>query len=127
MQTHSKILIVDDQPRARLSLTALLSTWPGVGQVHEAGNGQEAVHGVEQLQPDLVVMDMCMPVMDGLQATRLIKQRWPQVRIVILSMYADRVADALAAGADAFVAKGESPERLLDALGISEKRGGTNG
>jgi two-component system NarL family response regulator len=54
-----------------------------------------------------------MPEMDGLEATRLIKARWPQVKVIVLSMYADYMADALAAGADAFVSKGEPPERLL--------------
>jgi DNA-binding NarL/FixJ family response regulator len=111
-----QILIVDDQPRARQSLKALLATWPQVKEIREAANGQEAVHLVEESRPDVVLMDVRMPEMDGLEVTRLIKARWPQVKVIVLSMYADYMADALAAGADAFVSKGEPPERLLATL-----------
>ena len=111
-----QILIVDDQPRARQSLKALLAVWPQVEEVREAANGQEAVHLVEEAQPDVVLMDARMPEMDGVEATRHIKARWPQVKVIVLSMYADYMADALAAGADAFVSKGEPPERLLTIL-----------
>ena len=116
MARHMQILIVDDQPRARQSLKALLATWPQVKEIREAANGQEAVHLVEESQPDVVLMDVRMPEMDGVEATRLIKARWPQVKVIVLSMYADYMADALAAGADAFVSKGEPPERLLATL-----------
>jgi DNA-binding NarL/FixJ family response regulator len=116
MAGHMQILIVDDQPRARQSLKALLVTWSQVKEIREAANGQEAVHLVEESQPDVVLMDARMPEMDGLEATRLIKARWPQVKVIVLSMYADYMADALAAGADAFVSKGEPPERLLATL-----------
>jgi CheY-like chemotaxis protein len=110
------ILIVDDQPRARQSLRALLSTWPGVAGVREAAGGQEALRLVERQQPDVVVMDMRMPGMDGLQATRLIKARWPRIRVMVLTLYAEYEAEALAAGADDFISKGEPPDRLLGAL-----------
>jgi len=113
MAEHIQILIVDDQPRARQSLKALLATWPQVKEIREAANGQEAVRLVEESRPDVVLMDARMPEMDGLEATRLIKARWPQVKVIVLSMYADYMTDTLAAGADAFVSKGEPPERLL--------------
>lgn len=116
MAGHMQILIVDDQPRARQSLKALLTTWPQVKEIREAATGQEAIHLVEESQPDLVLMDVRMPEMDGVEATRHIKARWPQVKIIVLSMYADYMADALAAGADAFVSKGEPPDRLLATL-----------
>jgi len=116
MAGHMQILIVDDQPRARQSLKALLATWPQVKEIREAANGQEAVRLVEESRPDVVLMDARMPEMDGLEATRLIKARWPQVKVIVLSMYADYRTDALAAGADAFVSKGEPPERLLATL-----------
>lgn len=111
-----RILIVDDQPRARKSVRALLSTWNGVLEIREAGNGREAVRLVEELPPDLVLMDARMPEMDGLEATRQIKARWPAVKIVVLSMYVENQDEALAAGADAFVGKGEAPEKLLDVV-----------
>ena len=111
-----RVLIVDDQPRARKSVRALLSTWNGVLEIREAGNGREAVRLVEELPPDLVLMDARMPEMDGLEATRQIKARWPAVKIVVLSMYVENQDEALAAEADAFVGKGEAPEKLLDVV-----------
>jgi len=110
------VLIVDDQPRTRRSLRALLATWSPVEGVREAANGREALSLVEAAQPDLVIMDARMPEMDGLTATRQIKARWPQVRVVILSMYGECCEEALAAGADAFVTKGEPPRQLLAKL-----------
>jgi YesN/AraC family two-component response regulator len=114
-----QVLIVDDQPRARQGLKALLATWPLVREIKEAANGKEALAFVEKFLPDLVLMDVRMPEMDGLEATRQIKAKWPQVKIVALSMYADYAAEALAAGADAFICKGESPEKLLATLGAA--------
>jgi len=116
MSEPVQVLIVDDQPRARQSLKALLATWPLIGAVREAANGEEAIGSVEQARPDIVLMDVHMPVMNGLEATRRIKEHWPQVRIIALSMYGDYQVDAVVAGADAFVSKGESPETLLDTV-----------
>jgi len=116
MSEQVQVLIVDDQPRARQSLKALLATWPLIGAMREAANGEEAIGSVEQARPDLVLMDVHMPVMNGLEATRRIKEHWPQVRIIALSIYGDYQADALVAGADAFVSKGEPPEKLLDTM-----------
>ena len=111
-----RVLIVDDQPRARKSLKALLSTWPQAGEIHEAAGGRQAVQLVRRLQPDVVVMDVVMPEVDGLQATVQIKALWPQVRIVVLSMYLEYRDQAFAAGADAFIGKGEPADRLLAIL-----------
>jgi DNA-binding NarL/FixJ family response regulator len=108
-----QILIADDQTRARQSLKALLATWPTVERVREASNGQEAVLSVEETAPDVVVMDARMPEMDGVEATRLIKRRWPLVKVVVWSMYPEYEAEARSAGADAFVTKGEPPQQLL--------------
>jgi|GEM_PF-2053492 len=82
-------LFADDQPRARRSLRALLATWSQVEVIGEAADGQEAVGLVAKHQPDVVLMDLRMPVLDGLAATRIIKERWPGVRVVALTMYAD--------------------------------------
>lgn len=116
-----RILIVDDQPRARQSLKALLATWPLIGEVREAVNGAEAIEAIERCQPDLVLMDMRMPVMDGVEATRRIKARWPQIKIMALSMYGDIEAEALLAGADAFICKGESPDKLLATIAANAR------
>jgi YesN/AraC family two-component response regulator len=116
VQKPVRVLIVDDQPRARKSLTALLSTWPQACEVQEAVNGREAMRMVEELQPDVVLMDVRMPELNGLQATTQIKLLWPQVKVIVLSMYAEYRIEALSAGADAFVAKDEAPHTLLQVL-----------
>jgi DNA-binding NarL/FixJ family response regulator len=116
MDKRIRVLIADDQLRARQSMKALLNTAPQVAEVREAVDGRDAVRLIEESQPDLVLMDVRMPVMDGLQATRHIKQNWPAIKIIAFSMYPEYSSEAMVAGADAFVTKGESPARLLDAL-----------
>ncbi len=116
MMLRTRILIVDDQPRARQSLRALLATCPTVETVGEAGTGSDALVQVKETRPDLVLMDARMPGMDGIEATRLIKTRWPQIRVVVLSMYTVAAADAMDAGADAFLTKGAPAEELLQTL-----------
>ncbi len=110
------ILIVDDQQRARQSLKALLATCPSVRAIREAINGRQALQMVEEFQPDVVLMDVRMPEMNGLQATRLIKTRWPYVKVIVLSMYAEYESAALAAGADQFINKATAPDELLKSL-----------
>ena len=107
------ILIVDDQQRARRSVKALLATKFKLVDTCEAVNGLEAIRCVEECKPDLVLMDARMPEMDGIEATRMIKMISAQTPVIILSMYSEYRADALAAGANAFLIKGESPEKLL--------------
>jgi DNA-binding NarL/FixJ family response regulator len=111
-----QILIVDDQPRARQGLRALLSTVPHVEGIREASNGQEALQIAIESEPDVVLMDVVMPTMDGLEATRQIKAQHPAIKVIILSMYGDYQEKARAAGADAFVTKGEPPTKLLKML-----------
>ena len=118
MAHRIRVLIADDSARARDGLRALLVTWPEVEVVGEATNGQEAMRLVAEDRPDVVLLDLQMPVLDGVQATRLIKQRWPEVTVVVLTIYAAQEAAARAAGADAFMVKGGAPERLLAALGV---------
>ena len=115
-QLHLRVLIVDDQPRARQGLRALLATWLEAGEIQEAVSAREALRIIEKSWPDVILMDARMPGMDGLEATRLIRIGWPQVRIIVLSMYPDYKGPALAAGADAFVCKGEPAEQLLATL-----------
>jgi DNA-binding NarL/FixJ family response regulator len=73
---------------------------------------------IQDSPPDVVLMDVRMPQVDGLQVTRLIKAGWPQIKVIVLTLYAEYAADALAAGADAFVCKGEPPENLLNTLAV---------
>jgi NarL family two-component system response regulator LiaR len=121
MRKPIRVLIVDDQPRARKSLKALLSTSPCVGEMYEAGDGREAVQLAKDLQPDIVLMDVRMPQLDGLKATAEIKALWPEMRVVALSMYAEYCQEALAAGADAFVAKADAPGALVCTLAAMMK------
>ncbi|MBS1252255.1 MAG: Transcriptional regulatory protein DegU [Anaerolineales bacterium] len=112
----TRVLIADDRPRTRDSLRALLLTCPGYEVVGQAINGKEAIELVEQYQPDVVLMDVRMPDMDGLEATRLIKSRWPATKVIVLTMHSGYQAAALDAGASAFLSKGAPPEKLLSTL-----------
>jgi DNA-binding NarL/FixJ family response regulator len=123
-----RVLIADDAVRSRDGLRALLATLrlaasgpqegtqPRVEVVGEAANGQEAIGLLEERRADVVVMDARMPVMDGLEATRLIKDKWPDVKVVVLTLYPTYRAKALAAGADAVLVKGCPAEKLLKAI-----------
>ncbi len=107
-----RILIVDNQRRARQSMKALLRVWYPNGELYEAGDGCDAVQQVEKFQPDVILMDARMPKMSGLEAVRYIRGKTPSIKIIILSMYIDLKAESLAAGAEAFVSKSDPPEIL---------------
>jgi DNA-binding NarL/FixJ family response regulator len=112
MGNGRRILIVDDNLRARKALSACLSTLDGCQVVGEACNGQDALLEVERHAPDTVLMDAQMPVMDGLAATQAIKERWPEIRVIILTLYAEYRSRAQQTGADAFLVKGCSLEEI---------------
>jgi DNA-binding NarL/FixJ family response regulator len=105
----SRILIVDDQPAVRFGLRMQLALEPGWAVVGEASNGEEALILARKLQPDLVVMDVRMPGMDGIAATQRLLAQQPDCQVVILSIQddCDTRAKAGAVGAGAFVAKTE--------------------
>ncbi len=111
-----RVLIADDRLHSRAGLRALVATWDKVEVIAEASNGQEAVQLTETCGPHVVLMDIRMPMMDGLTATRIIKDRWPQVKVVILTMYAIYRNEALSKGADAFLLKGCSTKELFAAI-----------
>ena len=113
---HIRVLIADDRLSSRNGLRALLVTQPGIEIVGEAADGQEAIQFVEQYRPDVVLIDVRMPMIDGMEATRIIKDRWPEVKVIVLTMYPSHQAEALAAGADAFLVKGYATEDLLVAV-----------
>ena len=116
MEQRVRVLIADDQVHIRKGLQALLTAWPEIEVVGMAANGIEVVRLVEKCRPDVALMDILEPVVDGLETIRLIKSRWPQVRIVVLTMYTAHRAAALAAGADAFLLKGCPAQDLLEAI-----------
>ncbi len=111
-----RVLIVDNQARARNSMKALLNAWQMAEEVREAANGEQAIAEMGPFHPDLVLIDVRMPRMNGLDATRIIKEKWPETKIIALSMYPEFASEALAAGADAFVSKNDPPEKLRKTL-----------
>jgi DNA-binding NarL/FixJ family response regulator len=113
-----RVLIVDDMPQVRRELTQLLTLAGGLESVGHAADGAQAVELARALRPDVVLLDLAMPVMDGFEAARRIKASGSGSRIVVLSVHAEQATrrEALQAGADAFVVKGSSLETLLEAI-----------
>jgi DNA-binding NarL/FixJ family response regulator len=116
MERRIRVLIADDRPTTRRGLRALLTLIPQVEVVGEAADGGESIQRVSERQPDVVLMDMQMPGIDGLEATRHIKRQWPEVKVIALTMHAKYRSAALAAGADAFLLKDGAPDALLGAI-----------
>jgi DNA-binding NarL/FixJ family response regulator len=121
MTTESlRLLVVDDQPVVRLGFTALLDSQPDLDVVGSAGDGQHAVRLSRELEPDVVLMDIRMPVLGGIEATRLLSQLTPPPKVLVLTTFDldDYVYDALAAGASGFLLKDATPEEILAAVRI---------
>ena len=118
------MLFVDDHHVMRQGLIRLMNGQPVVQVAGEAANGREAIEKVRQLRPDVVVMDVSMPVMDGIEATRRIKAEWPEVRVIGLSMYDDEhISQKMRkAGAETFLSKTASPAELLKAIYGTDRR-----
>lgn len=113
-----RVLLVDDQQLVRAGLRMLCDSADDLEVVGEAEDGHEAVLLAESQAPDVVLMDLRMPRVDGIVATRRITERVPSARVVVLTTFDDddHLYPALAAGASGFLAKDMSPERLLDAI-----------
>ena len=94
----------------------MLGSSPNIQVTGEASNGQEAVQVAAEEQPEVVLMDVRMPVMDGLEAARLIKDVWPQIKVILLSMEPPSREEMLASGADHFLLKGDRAESLKDVI-----------
>lgn len=127
MERQVRVVIADDRRATRQGLRALLDLLPEVEIVGEAADGQASVELVAERRPDVVVIDMQMRGMDGVEATRRIKAQWPAVRVIALTMYAGYRSAALAAGADAFLLKDGEPNALLGAVvgGVGDAFGGS--
>jgi len=113
-----KILIADDHPLIRQGLRVIIETQPDLELVGEASNGEQAVQKALTLHPDIVIMDLQMPIKDGLAATREIAQADPQAQVLVLTSFPDddNVYAAIKAGAMGFLLKDSSADYLLDAI-----------
>lgn len=112
------VLLVDDHPLVRAGLSTLIATTDDLQIIGEAAGGEQAVTMAGDLEPDVVLMDLSMPGMDGVEATRRILDAHPKVCVVVLTSFADedRVADALAAGAVGYLLKDCDPREVLTAV-----------
>ncbi len=117
-RTAIRLLIADDHTIVRKGLQALLETEPDMLIVGEAENGVEAVAKAESLKPDVILMDLVMPQMDGIEATRKITAQRPDARVLVLTSFAadDKVFPAVKAGALGYLLKDSSPDQLLEAI-----------
>jgi len=113
-----KVLIVDDHVIVRQGIRALLLTEPDLAVVGEAGNGAEALAKARALHPDVILMDLMMPGMDGIEATRALVQQQPEARVLVLTSFAadDKVFPALKAGALGYLLKDSGPEDLVRSI-----------
>jgi len=113
-----RVLLVDDHTVVRSGLGAVLAAFDGLSLVGEAGDGEEAVRQCEHLQPDIVLMDLLMPKMDGVAATKIIKERWPQINVIALTSFKEKeyVEGALKAGATSYLLKNVTADELLSAI-----------
>lgn len=118
MDPKKRILIVDDHPALREGLKSILSFSPFFDIVGEVCDGLDALDFVEKLLPDLVLMDLSMPRMDGIAATREIKKKWPATKVLVFTIHESpeyRTA-ARTAGADGYLLKGSSRAEMIDSI-----------
>lgn len=113
-----RILIADDHHVVRRGLAFFLRTQPGIEIIGEAGNGKEALEQARKLKPDLILMDLVMPEMDGIEATKFIKSEMPEIKIMMLTSFSDQdhVIPALEAGASGYQLKDIQPDDLIGSI-----------
>lgn len=116
--TEIKIVLADDHQVVRFGLRTLLDSKPNFNVIGEASDGHEAVKLVETLKPDVLVLDLMMPNLNGLDVTRIVHKQFPEMKIVVLSMYDSEayIVEALKNGASAYVLKQSTTDELVDAV-----------
>jgi two-component system response regulator NreC len=116
--TKIRVLVTDDHAIVRDGICALLALTGDIEAVGEATNGREALEMVRKVAPDVVLMDIAMPLMDGLEATRRIHKEFPQTKVIVLTQYEDReyVLPVIEAGASGFVSKTAASSELTSAI-----------
>lgn len=113
-----KILLVEDHTIVRQGLRSLLEQNSGMEVIGEAENGKEAVQKAENLKPDIVLMDVSMPLLNGIEATRQIKKHWPEIKVLILTMHTteEYIFQILRAGASGYIVKKAAHQELITAI-----------
>lgn len=113
-----RILIVDDHKVVRSGLSAFLMVFDDFEMVGEAGNGVEALEACDRLSPDVVLMDLVMPEMDGAAATRVIREKYPDIQVIVLTSFKEEnlIEEALKAGAIGYLLKNVSADELASAI-----------
>ncbi len=113
-----RVMIVDDHNMVRRGLIAYLEEEPDLRLVGQAADGEEAVQICEQARPDVILMDLVLPELSGVEATKIIRRRWPQVQVIALTSFQERelVQDALRAGAISYLLKNVSGTDLVEAI-----------
>lgn len=112
------VLLVDDHPIVRQGLRNLLESIPEFRVIGEAGDGLQALEMVEKVQPQVLVIDVMMPGLTGIEVTQRVKRQWPATKVIILSMQNNEayVVSALKSGASGYILKDTGPEELVDAI-----------
>jgi two-component system response regulator NreC len=120
MNTPIRVLIADDHTIVRSGVRMLLEAEPDIAVVGEAVDGAQAIALTEKLQPDVVLMDIGMPGVDGLEATRQIKERWPEIHVLVLTMHRSEeyFFEMLKKGASGYILKGAETSDLIQAVRV---------
>lgn len=113
-----RVLLVDDHEMVRIGVSAYLQMQPDIEVIGEAENGEIAVRKALELKPDIILMDMVMPVMNGAEATAAIIEQWPEAKVIIVTSFLDddKLYPALEAGAVSYILKTSNAKRVADAI-----------
>lgn len=121
MSEKIKVMLVDDEQLIRSGLKIMLETYPDIEVIHQAGNGREAFECCKIEVPDVVLMDIRMPVSTGIEGTKLIKEAYPEVKIVMVTTFQDKeyIVEAMQYGASGYLLKDSSYEAIYDGIKVA--------
>ena len=121
MSEKIKVMLVDDEQLIRSGLKIMLETYPDIEVIHQAGNGREAFECCQMEVPDVVLMDIRLPVSTGIEGTKLIKEAYPEVKIVMVTTFQDTeyIVEAMQYGASGYLLKDSSYEAIYDGIKVA--------